>query len=92
MGEVRQFPTKDTEKEGLYKVTQDLDQIYDAINKLHGALNELELRAAEVESMYDVALDNYVRRIGVENVPVHLLDYSMKSVDYYYEWKNKQDE
>lgn len=86
---VHQFPPKDKEREALVNTTEALDEIYMALNKMYESINELELRAAEIEASYDVDLEKYVRRVGIGNTPVHLLNYSMKALDYYYEWKEE---
>lgn len=89
---VHQFPGINRELQDLHRQTDDLDEIYTAMNKLHEHLNELELRAAEMEAHYDIELDKYIRRVGVGNCPVHLLNYSTNGIDYYYEWKEYSEQ
>lgn len=84
---VHQFPGNNKELQNLHQQIDYLDEIYTAMRKLHEHLNELELRAAEMECQYDNDLEKYIRKIGIGNCPVVLLNYSMNALDYYYEWK-----
>lgn len=84
MGEVTQFPTIKVEEQQLYDMTEELQAMYQSLDKVHGLINELELQAAELETIYDAKFDKYVKTVGVKNVPVHLLSYCTFSEDIIY--------
>ena len=84
MGEVTQFPTIKVEEQQLYDMTAELQAMYQSLDKVHVLINELELQAAELEASYDAKFDKYVKTVGVENVPGHLLSYCTFSEDIIY--------
>jgi len=84
MGEVTQFPTIKVEEQQLYDMTEELQAMYQSFDKVHELINELELQAAELETVYDAKFDKYVKTVGVENVAVHLLSYCTFSEDIIY--------
>lgn len=86
---VVEFKRKDKDLEELFEYVDRLQELYDALNKCHESINELEIRAAEAEAMYDRNLEKFIKKVGVENCPTQLLDYSMKSMEYFYEWYEK---
>lgn len=89
MGEVRQFPTAEVAKDKLYSYTADLEEMYRALIEAHGAVNELELQAAELEGMFEVELQKFISQVGLREVPIDILRYSGKMEDYIYETKDE---
>ena len=88
MGEVRQFPTAEVEKDKLYAFTTDLEEIYNTLVAAHSVVNELELQAAELEGMFEVELQRFISKVGLKEVPIDILRYSSKMEDYIYETKD----
>lgn len=84
MGEVTQFPTTKVEEQQLYDMTEELQAMYKSLDKVHELINELELQAAELETVYDAKFDKYVKTVGVEKVSAHLLSYCTFSEDIIY--------
>ena len=88
MGEVTQFPTIKVEEQQLYDITEELQAMYQSLDKVHGLINELELQTAELEAVYDAKFDKYIKTVGVENVSGHLLSYCTFSEDIIYGQKD----
>ena len=89
MGEVMKFPELQREEARLYDQTAALEEIYEALYSAHNMINELELRAREMEVTYEHKLKQYVAKIGILNTPIDLLKYSNLLEDYYYEQKDE---
>ena len=89
MGEIMKFPELQREEAKLYDQTAALEEIYEALHSAHSMINELELRAREMEVTYEHKLKQYVAKIGILNTPIDLLKYSNLLEDYYYEQKDE---
>ena len=88
MSNVLTFPTSDAAETKLrhQMSTQvdDLDDIYEILDALHGKMHDLEKECAEIEVQFDINLEKNARKVGVENVEVQFLGYTsrhMVSVD-----------
>jgi hypothetical protein len=84
MGEVTQFPTNKVQEEKLQKMTEEMEKVYRVLENLHEGLNELELRAAEMEASYNVEFRKLVDVVGVENISIGLLQYCTEAEDHMY--------
>jgi nucleoid-associated protein YejK len=84
---ILEFPKKNNEQK-LHSMVAELEKMYEALNKAHGFINELELQCAELEATYDAEFDQFIKEVGIDNVPVPLLNYSTKAYDYMYESKD----
>jgi hypothetical protein len=83
-----QFPTLEKEKRDLFALTEDLEELYRALNDAHAMITELELQCAELEATYENKLDKYIRKVGLENVAIGLLNYSTNMENWIYEQKD----
>jgi len=84
MGEVTQFPTNKIMEEKLQKMTEEMEELYTLLENLHKGLNELELKAAEMEATYNVEFKKLVDIVGVENISIGLLSYCTEAEDHMY--------
>lgn len=85
---VHEFPTIKRDEEKLWEYTTDLEKLYFALDEAHKALNELELRATELEHMFEIDLQAYIGKVGLKAVPPNILKYSGRMEDYIYETKD----
>lgn len=88
MGNVVQFPSNtvaaDSLRNNLVRQIDDLDDMYDVLDALHGKMHELEKQCNEMEFAYDQDLGRYADKVGTENVEVQFLGYTsrhMVSID-----------
>jgi hypothetical protein len=88
MGNVIEFPSNtvaaDALRNNLVRQIDDLDDIYDVLDALHGKMHELEKQCNEMELAYDLDLGRYADKVGTENVEVQFLGYTsrhMVSID-----------
>lgn len=88
MGDTVQFPTLQAKENELYDMTKDLDEMYQALNKAHGLITELELQANELEVSYEAKLRQYISKVGLQNIPIGLLQYSTDMEHWIYEQKD----
>ena len=84
MGEVTKFPINRVLEDKLQKMTENMEEVYLVLDNLHKGLNELELRAAEMEAEYNVEFKKLVDAVGVENVSIGLLSYCTEAEDHMY--------
>lgn len=85
---IHEFPTIQREEDKLWDYTKDLEKLYSALDEAHNALNELELRATELEHMFEIDLQSYISKVGLRAVPSAILRYSGRMEDYIYETKD----
>jgi hypothetical protein len=88
MGEVTQFPTNKVMEDKLQKMTESMEEVYIVLDNLHKGLNELELRAAEMEAEYNIEFKKLVDAVGVENISIGLLQYCTEAEDHMYGQKD----
>ena len=79
MGRVVEFPTiekaTNTLLSRLESEAENLEELYVALEELHGALHETELEADRREKAYNVMMNDYAKLVGAENIPHVLLQY-----------------
>jgi hypothetical protein len=67
MGNVIDFPSNtvaaDALRNGLVRQIDDLDDIYDVLDALHGKMHELEKQCNEMELAYDLDLGRYADKV-----------------------------
>ena len=85
---VHEFPTIKRDEEKLWDYVADLENLYAHLEDAHKALNELELRATELEHMFEIDLQAYIGKVGLKAVPLNILKYSGRMEDYIYETKD----
>lgn len=86
---IHEFPVIKREEDKLWEYTKDLEELYFALDEAHKALNELELRATELEHMFEIDLQSYISKVGLRAVPSGILRYSGRMEDYIYETKDE---
>lgn len=84
MGNVLEFPSNtvaaDALRNSLVRQIDDLDDIYDILDALHGKMHELEKQCNELELSYDQDLGRYADKVGTENVEVQFLGYTSRHI------------
>lgn len=84
MGNILEFPSNtvaaDALRNGLVRQIDDLDDIYEVLDALHGKMHELEKQCNEMELSYDQDLGRYADKVGTENVEVQFLGYTSRHV------------
>lgn len=76
MKKVIEFPQDRSLLKQLTKSTDELIELHEAMEKGYKLLQTLEDQIEEKEAWYNSTLLKYVRAVGVENVPVGLLEYA----------------
>ena len=84
MSNVLEFPSNtvaaDALRNGLVRQIDDLEDIYDILDALHGKMYDLEKQANEMEYTYDKELSRYADKVGSENVEVQFLGYTSRHI------------
>ena len=76
---VIKFPSKKKNLEDSLKSTiHEMTVKFDALNKLYNILDEYEDNLEEIQEDYNTTLEEYIRFVGADNVPVQYLEYSNK--------------
>ena len=79
MGNVIEFPTSEktmsTLLARLESEAEYLEELYLALEDLHGTLHETELKADQREKNYNLIMNEYANLVGPENIPHVLLQY-----------------
>ena len=71
------FPEGRALQSNLDQKKKELDDIYDALNRLHRLTDQIENDASDLEAEYNIYLRRYANALGgVENVEVGYLEYS----------------
>ena len=71
------FPEGRALQSNLDQKKKELDDIYDALNRLHRLTDQIENDASDLEAEYNIYLRRYAHALGgVENVEVGYLEYS----------------
>lgn len=76
MKKVIQFPQDRSLLNQLEKSTEELIELHGALSKGYNLLQTLEDQVEEKEAEYNSTLFRLAQAIGVENVPVGLLEYA----------------
>ena len=76
MKKVIEFPQDRSLLNQLTKSTEELIELHEAMEKGYSLLQTLETQIEEKEASYNSTLLRYVRAVGVENVPIGLLDFA----------------
>ena len=84
MGNVLEFPSNtvaaDALRNNLVRQIEDLEDIYEVLDALHGKMHELEKQCNEMELSYDQDLGRYADKVGTENVEVQFLGYTSRHI------------
>lgn len=84
MSNVLEFPSNtvagDALRNSLVRQIDDLEDIYDILDALHGKMHDLEKQANEMEYTYDKELSRYADKVGSENVEVQFLGYTSRHI------------
>lgn len=78
MKKVIEFPKERSLKNRLEETTEDLVELHGALTKAYDLITSLEDKVEEKEAEYSVVLFRYAQAVGVENIPVGLLDFASK--------------
>jgi hypothetical protein len=76
MKKVIEFPQDRSLENRLHKNMEELAELHDALSKGYNLLQTLEDQVEEKESEYNGILVKYARAVGIENIPVGLLDFA----------------
>ena len=76
MKKVIEFPQDRSLLNSLQKTTDELIELHSAMEKGYNLLNTLEDQVEEKEADYNKMLCRYVQVVGVNNVPVGLLEFA----------------
>ena len=80
MSKILHFPKDKSLPEQLHTITEELIELHGNLTKGYEALGQLEDIIAEREKVYDSVLKRYAQAIGVENVPVGLLEFASNNL------------
>lgn len=76
MPKVLEFPENRSLLRRLEKTTEELVELHDALSKGYEMLQQLEDQVELRESEYNKVLQKYSKCVGLENVPIGLLEYA----------------
>ena len=76
MKKVIEFPQDRSLLNQLQKSTEELMELHEALGKGYSLLQTLEDQVEEKEAEYNTTLCKYVKVVGVNNIPVKLLDFA----------------
>jgi len=76
MKKVIEFPQDRSLLNQLQKSTEELIELHDALGKGYNLLQTLEEQVEEKETEYNATLVKFAKTVGVENIPVGLLDFA----------------
>lgn len=76
MKKVIEFPQDRSLLNRLQKTTDELIELHSAMEKGYNLLHKLEDQVEEKEADYNNMLCRYVQVVGVDNVPVGLLEFA----------------
>ena len=76
MPKVLEFPENRSLLRRLEKTTEELVELHDALSKGYEMLQKLEDQVEVRESEYSKVLHKYAKCVGLENIPVSLLEYA----------------
>ena len=76
MPKVLEFPENRSLLRRLEKTTEELVELHDALSKGYSMLQQLEDQVEIRESEYNKVLYKYSKCVGLENIPIKLLEYA----------------
>ena len=76
MKKVIEFPQDRSLLNRLQNHTKELLELHDALSRGYNLLQTLEEQVEEKESEYNQILVKFAKTVGVENIPVGLLDFA----------------
>ena len=76
MKKVIEFPQDRSLENRLQQNMEELAELHDALSKGYNLLHTLEDQVEEKEAQYNNILVRYARAVGVENIPVGLLEFA----------------
>ena len=76
MPKVLEFPENRSLLRRLEKTSEELVELHDALSKGYSMLQQLEDQVEIRESEYNKVLHKYSKCVGLENIPVKLLEYA----------------
>jgi len=59
---------------------ENLEELYDVLNRIYEAVDNLETDIAKTEGSYNEALELYANAVGIENIEVGYLEYATKNL------------
>jgi hypothetical protein len=80
MSKILHFPKNKSLPEQLHTITEELIELHGNLTKGYEALGQLEDIIEEREKVYDAVLKRYAHAIGVENVPIGLLEFASRNL------------
>tara|TARA_B100002019_G_scaffold155471_1_gene133916 strand:- start:1358 stop:1681 length:324 start_codon:yes stop_codon:yes gene_type:complete len=80
MSKILHFPNNKSLLHQLQEITEELAELHGNLSKGYEALGQLEDIITEREKVYDAVLKRYAQAIGVENVPIGLLEFASKNL------------
>lgn len=80
MSKILHFPKNKSLPDQLNEITEELIELHKNLQKGYEALGQLESIIDEREKVYDSVLKRYARAIGVENIPVGLLEFASRNL------------
>jgi hypothetical protein len=103
MSKVLEFPTEKVKEIALntelQKGVEELEELYDILDVLHGKLHDAENDAEVTETRFNKNLREYAGHVGIENVPVHYMQYCSEArisvdadnVQYTLDWGDENE-
>tara|TARA_Y100000389_G_scaffold152020_1_gene151887 strand:+ start:225 stop:542 length:318 start_codon:yes stop_codon:yes gene_type:complete len=76
MKKVIEFPQHRSLLNQLEKSTDELIELHDALSKAYNLITSLEDKVEGKEAEYNTTLCRYVKVVGVNNIPVKLLEFA----------------
>ena len=74
---IHQFPEGKALQSNLDQKREELDELYDNLNRAFALVDKIEEKAAVLEAEYNIYLRRYANALGgIENVEVGYLEYS----------------
>lgn len=76
MTKILEFPENRSLLRRLEKSTEELVELHDALSKGYSMLQQLEDQVERYEKEYNDVLVKYAKVIGIDNIPIKLLEYA----------------
>ena len=76
MTKILEFPEDRSLLRRLEKSTEELVELHEALSKGYSMLQQLEDQVEKYEKEYNDVLVKYAKVIGIDNIPVKLLEYA----------------
>lgn len=95
MTKILQFPEDRSLRNKLDGMREDLEELYDVLNRIYQAVDNLETDISKTESTYNEVLELYANAVGIENIEVGYLEYATKNLKVSEDgisWEKEPDE